>query len=69
MIVPVYLRVALAVQLLFAALECTFPVLHVILPLGGNEMAQTGILICVCLVFHELVDAWKKPPDDPDRHH
>lgn len=65
--IPIYLRVALALELLLAALECTFPLLRGVLPLGGSVMAQTGILICVCYVIHELRDSWNERSENrPD---
>lgn len=67
MSIPIFLRVALAIELLLASLESTFSPLHHILPLGGSAMAQTGILICLCLVFHELKDSWNTP-DDSNHH-
>lgn len=63
MLIPIFLRVALALELLFAAIECTCPFLHGLLPLGGSVMAQTGILICLCLVYHELKESWNRRAD------
>lgn len=38
-------------------------VLRRILPVGGGALAETGILICICLVLHENIESWKKPPN------
>lgn len=64
--IPIYLRVALALELLLAAIECAFPRLHGILPIGGSVMAQTGVLICVCYVIHELWESWKDSRESAD---
>jgi hypothetical protein len=54
--IPMYLRIALAIELALSGLPCLWPSLNGILPLGGNDMAQLGIVFCVCFVFHEVRD-------------
>jgi hypothetical protein len=59
--IPPFLRVALAIELLLASMECAVPALRAFLPLGHSVMAQTGIIICVCFVYHELRDSFREP--------
>ena len=64
--IPTYLRVALALELFLAAIECMCPFMRLVLPFGGNAMAQTGILVSLCFVFHEFRNSWRGPPDASD---
>ena len=59
---PPYIRVPLAIDLLLIALRQLFPQLSQTLPLGGSEIVQVAILMIVGIVVHELRDAsgWRR---------
>lgn len=51
---PRYIRLPLALELLFVTIEYVCPGAHAILPLGGSPIAQIGALLCLGVAAHEF---------------
>lgn len=53
---PLWIRLALALDLLLIVFEHLFPSLHSVLPLGGDHFIQLGAVVILGVVLTELFD-------------
>ena len=56
---PIYIRVPLALEMLLMAVEHCYPT-NGILPLGGDHLVQFAILLSLGIATRELVDAYRR---------
>ncbi len=68
MLIPTYLRIPLALDMLLMILERVCPWARHYLPLGGDDVVQLALLVCFGIAAHEIGDSlWGSQRND-DRH-
>ena len=63
----IYIRVALAIDLVLCALQHGAPsITSGILPVGGSEFVELTVLLLLGVAMHELFSDRKQPPSGKD---
>jgi hypothetical protein len=57
---PVFLRVALAIDLALIVLDGAVPATRRFLPLGGSQISEVGIVLGMAVFLYEIISAYRR---------